>query len=379
MRRTILPLLCAGGLLACLPATAAAQAPDPTLALAVTKGAVPGQSLTLKARCVKACKLVPRELSVMRFDRQGAQQAGTSVLALKGARRIGAGKAIEIKLPLVDSAGALARQLVASGEYARVQVLADFDGDGGARQVQRSIALHKPGLKKLAYADDDAALRPPAKPRRKVTRYRVTVSGVQKTDWQYNRDAANGPGCTLVSNGSGSQTLRFRPTESILGKLTHRPDGKPYFDTRPSTFSQLFVGGKLSVERSGVRNAGVSGQCDGVFGGEDGSGPPPPCNGKATFDSSVMVDYLANGNLSAFRLPTEEIMSLDRGVDCPVEMGARAGGMEMIYAQQRNADPTRAGNDPGKYIVILRGSRSEAIPGGTVKTKVTYTVTFRKA
>jgi hypothetical protein len=380
MRRTILPSLCAGAaLLACLPAGAAAQTPDPTLQLSPTKGAPPGQSLTLKARCAKACKLTPRELSVMRFDRQGGQQAGTSTIPLKGgARRIGAGKTVQMKLPLADAPGALARQLVASGEYARVHVLADFDGEGGQRQVARSVALHKPGMKKLVYADDDAALRPPAKPRSKVTRYRVTVSGIQKTDWRYNRDEAKGPGCTIVSNGSGNQTLRFKPTESVLAKLTHRPDGKPYFDTRPSTFSQLFVGGKLSVDRQGTRSAGVSGQCDGTYGGEDGGGPPPPCNGKATFDSSVMVDYIAGGQLSAFRLPTEEIMSLDRGVDCPVEMGARAGGMEMIYAVGRNADPTRAGNDPGKYIAILRGSRKEAIPGGSVTTRVTYTVTFKR-
>lgn len=379
MTSRFLPAIVAAAALA-LPASATAQAPDPTLSLAPTPGAAPGQSLTLKARCAKECKLAPRELSVMRFDRKGAQQAGTATIALKkGAKRIGAGKTVQVKLPLSEGAGVLARQLVSSGEYARVSVLADFSGDGGQRQVQRSIALHKPGMKKLIYADDDAALRPPPKPRSRVARYRVTVSGVQKTDWQYNRDAADGPGCTIVSNGSGSQTLRFKPTESLVGKLAHRPDGKPYFDTRPSTFSDLFVGGKLSVERSGTRNSGVSGQCDGTNGGDDGSGPPPPCNGKATFVSSVMVGYLANGHLGAFRLPTEEIMSLDRGVDCPVEMGARAGGMEMIYATQRNADPTRAGNDPGKYIVILRGSRTEPIPGGSVTTKVTYTVTFRKA
>ncbi len=377
MTPRFLPAIVAAAALA-LPASATAQAPDPTLSLAPTAGAAPGQLLTLKARCAKDCKLAPRELSVMRFDRRGAQQAGTATLALKGAKRIGAGKTVQIKLPLGDSVGALARRHVASGEYARVQVLADFSGDGGERQVARSIGLHEPGMKKLLYADDDAALRPPTKPRSRVTRYRVTVSGVQKTDWSYNRDAASGPGCTIVSNGSGSQTLRFKPTESLLGKLAHRPDGKPYFDTRPSTFSDLFVGGKLSVERSGTRNSGVSGQCDGTNGGDDGSGPPPPCNGKATFDSSVMVGYLANGQLGAFRLPTEEIMSLDRGVDCPVEMGSRAGAMEMIYATQRNADPTRAGNDPGKYIVILRGSRTEAIPGGSVKTKVTYTVTFKR-
>lgn len=379
MTSKLLPTAVVAALVA-LPATAAAQTPDPTLSLAPTAGAAPGQSLTLKARCARSCKLKLRELSVMRFDRKGAQQAGTATIALKkGAKRIGAGKTVQVKLPLSEGAGVLARQLVSSGEYARVSVLADFSGDGGQRQVQRSIALHKPGMQKLAFAEDDAALRPPAKPKRKVSRYRVTVSGVQKTDWSYNRDASGGPGCTIVSNGSGSQTLRFKPTESILGKLTHRPDGKPYFDTRPSTFSDLFVGGKLTVDRNGTRNSGVSGQCDGTNGGDDGSGPPPPCNGKATFDSSVMVGYLANGHMGAFRLPTEEVMSLDRGIDCPVEMGSRAGGMEMIYAVQRNADPTRAGNDPGKYIVILRGSRTEAIPGGSVKTKVTYTVTFRKA
>lgn len=378
MRSTFLPAIVAAAAFA-QPASAIAQTPDPTLSLAPTAGAALGQSLTLKARCAKDCKLAPRELSVMRFDRKGTQQAGTAKLALKGAKRIGAGKTVQVKLSLSGSAGALARQLVSSGEYARVQVLSDFSGDGGERQVQRSIALHKPGMKKLVYADDDATLRPPAKPRSRVTRYRVTVSGVQQTNWSYNRDEARGPGCTIVSNGSGSQTLRFKPTESILGKLTHRPDGKAYFDQRPSTFSDLFVGGKLSVDRKGTRNAGVSGQCDGTYGGE-GGGPPPACNGKATFDSSIMVGYLANGQLGAFRLPTEDIMSLNRGVDCPVEVGPRAtGDLEMMYALQRNADPTRAGNDPGKYIVILRGRRTDPIPGGSVTTKVTYTVTFRKA
>ncbi len=234
-------------------------------------------------------------------------------------------------------------------------------------------------MKRLVYADDDAALRRPQASKRKVTNYSVTVSGVQRTEWSYDRDQAKGPGCTVISNGKGTQVLRFSPSEAVRAKLTHRPDGKPYFDRRPSTFSQLFVGGKLSVDRQGVRNAGVSGVCDGVYGGDDGSGPPPPCNGKATFDATVMVEFQPDGRLSGYRLPTEDIVNVDRGVDCPLETGARSQGpLEMMWVSEAKADPTKAG-DPGKYIAILRGKRTEAlIGGGSVTTTVRYTVTFRK-
>lgn len=376
MRRTILPLLGAG-LLACLPATAAAQAPDPTLALKPTKGVAVGHSLTLKARCAKGCTLKLRELGVMRFDKLGVQGAPSSTLPLKGAKRLPAGKTVPIKLALAGSTGALARSLVEDGEYARVGVVADYSGPDGQRVVQRSIALHKPGMKKLMFAEDDAPLVPPPAPKSKVTRYRVTVSAVQRTKWSYNSDKTDGA-CTIVSNGSGTQVLRFSPDESKLGKLTHRPDGKPYFDKRPSTFPQLFVGGKLSVDRKGTVNAGVRGECDGVYGGEQGGGPPPACNGKATFDSAIVIEYQADGRLGGFRLPMEDFAG-NRGVDCPIQAGPRSiGEMEMIWAFEGRADPTKAGN-PGKYIVLLRAKRNDPIPGGSVQTSVLYTVTFRKA
>lgn len=378
MRPTLLPAAVAVALLA-LPATAAAQTPDPTLSLAPTAGAAPGQSLTLKARCAKGCTLKLRELTVMRFDRTGTQAAGSSGIALKGSKRVPRGKTVAIKVALADSAGALARKVVADGEYARVAVLADYSGPGGAHQVQRSIALHKPGMPKAIFAEDDGTLRPPPPPKRASSRYRVTVSAVQQTRWSYDRDEAKGPGCTIVSNGSGTQTLRFSPKESVVARLVRGRDGKPAFDRRPSPFPhQLYVGGKLSVDRQGTRNAGVRGQCDGVFGGDDGSGPPPPCNGKATFDAAVVVQYQPDGRLAAYRIPMEDIMGLDRGVDCPVEMGARAqGDLEVAWVSEPRADPTRAGS-PGKYIAILRGKRTEPLPGGSVTTTTTYTVTFKK-
>jgi hypothetical protein len=376
MKPTILPILVAALVVAPAPAVAATQ-PDPVLGLAPTAGAAPGQSLTLKARCAKRCKLRLRELNVMRFDKRAVQGAGSSSLPLKVTKTLPGGKTVAVKLALGDSTGALARKLVGDGEYARVSVLADYSGADGARQVQRSIALHKPGMKRLGYADDDAALRPPAKPKRKVSRYSVTVSAVQRTDWSYNRDEARGPGCTVISNGKGTQILRFSPKEAVRAKLTHRPDGKPYFDRRPSTFSQLFVGGKLSVDRQGERNAGVSGSCDGEVGG-GGGGVPPACNGKATFDATVFVEYFPDGRLSGYRLPTEDLPWVDRGVDCPVEVGQRSQGpLELMYALEGKADPTKAG-DPGKYIVILRGKRTEPLAGGSVTTTVRYTVTFRK-
>ena len=137
------------------------------------------------------------------------------------------------------------------------------------------------------------------------------------------------------------------------------------------------VGGTLSVDRKGVANTGVSGQCDGVFGGEDGSGPPPPCNGKASFAATIYVEYLPDGRLSGHRMPTEDIAG-NRGLDCPLEVGPRSmGPLEMMWAFDGKADPTKAG-DPGKYIVILRDKRTDTIPGGSIKTSVTYTVTFRK-
>jgi hypothetical protein len=379
MTSKLLPAAVAAALVA-LPTTAAAQAPDPILSLAPTAGAAPGQSLTLTARCAKGCTLKLRELTVMRFDRKGVQGAGTSTLALKGSKRVPRGNAVAIAVPLADSAGALARKLVADGEYARVAVIADYSGADGARQVQRSIALHKPRMAKLVYADDDGVLRPAAAPKGASKRYRVTVSAVQQTKWSYDRDAARGPGCTVVANGSGTQTLRFAPKRSLVARLVRGRDGRPAFDRRPAPFPhQLFVGGKLTVDRKGTRNAGVRGECDGVYGGTDGGGLPPACNGRATFDAAVLVQYQPDGRLAGYRLPIEEIMSLDRGVDCPVEMGPRAGGdLEMAWVSEPKADPTRAGN-PGKYVAILRGKRTDPLPGGSVTTTTTYTVTFRKA
>jgi hypothetical protein len=375
MRRTILPLI-GLALLAGLPANTAAQAPDPTLELTPTPGAAPGQSLTLKARCAKGCTLRLRELSVLRFDKLGVQGAPSSTSPLKGTKQLPKGKTVSIKVALTGSTGVLARSLVDGGEYARVSVLADYKGPDGEHQVQRSIALRKPSLKKLIYAQDDGPVQPLPAPKSKVTRYRVTVSGVQRTKWSYNRDKTEGA-CTTVSNGSGTQVLRFSPDEAKLGKLTHRPNGKPYFDKRPSNFPQLFVGGKLSVDRKGTVNAGVRGECDGVFGGEQDGGPPPACNGKATFDSSIIIEYDADGRLGGFRLPMEDFAG-NRGVDCPVETGPRSvGPMEMIWAFEGKADPSKAGN-PGKYIVLLRAKRNESIPGGSVQTSVLYTVTFKK-
>jgi hypothetical protein len=183
----------------------------------------------------------------------------------------------------------------------------------------------------------------------------------------------------VISNGSGTQTLRFSPKESLPARIVHGRDGRPALDHRPAHFPhQLYVGGKLTVDRKGTRNAGIRGECDGAYGG-DGGGLPPACNGKATFDAAVLVQYQPDGRLAAYRVPVEDIMSLDRGVDCPVEMGPRAqGDIELAWVSEPRADPTRAGN-PGKYIAILRGKRTDPLPGGSVTTTTTYTVTFRKA
>lgn len=378
MKRILLLLFCLAQL-ALLPAAASAQIPDPALKLTATPGALPGHSLTLKASCAKSCRLRLRELNVLRFDRAGVQQAGSITSPLKGSKRLPAGKAVTIRLPLSGETGTFARHLVKQGEYARVSVIADYSGPQGARQVQRSVAMHKSGMKKLAFADDDLSLNRPRPPKGKVARYRVTASAVQRTTWSYNRDAPRGDRCTMIANGRGTQVLRFKPTESVVAKLAHHASGKPYFATSPSSSGTLYVGGKLAVDRKGVRNAGLVGDCDGDYGGGGGEIPAPlACNGKVEFPATVMVSYDQAGRLSGYRLATESIMGLDRGVDCPVEMGSRNDSeLGMMWAMHPKADPTRDG-DPGKYIALVRGSLAESIPGGKVKTNVTYTITFRK-
>ncbi len=101
-RTAILPMVVAALVAATAgpAATAAGPSPDPVLGLSPTAGAPPGQSLTLKVRCAKRCKLRLRELNVMRFDRRAVQGAGSSTLPLKAAKRVPGGKTVAIEVAL---------------------------------------------------------------------------------------------------------------------------------------------------------------------------------------------------------------------------------------------------------------------------------------
>ncbi len=379
MKKLILSGLSAACLILSLPLSATA-ATDPALSLSPTPGAAPGYSLTLKVKCQKACSLKLRELTVLRFDRAGSQAEGSDTAPLRMKRQLPRGGSTAMVLPLSGSAGTLARRLINAGEYARVGVTAQYRSGSKAHEVQPSIALHRPGRPKLTYADSDAAVTaPPAPKKAKVNRYRVTVSALQKTEWRYNRDAEKASDCTVVANGQGTQILRFKSTGTTIAKLARRADGRPYFDARPLPIPQLFVKGKLSVDRKGVVNAGLRGPCEGEYGGNDDPRPASDCFGKVDFKASVLLEYQPDGRLSAYRLPSDELGGYDRGLTCPVEFGSqRLSPLEIRWAFGKRADPVKHGGDPGKYIVILRNKDTDPLVGGTSVTTTRYTVTFLK-
>jgi hypothetical protein len=372
----------AAALATAAPAGAAASR-EPDLKIAATPGAAPGTSVTLKARCAATCKLALKEVNVIRFDRR-SQQTGTTgrtPLTLRATVKAGATKAFRV--PLRGELGGIVNATVAAGEYARLAVVADYQGKAGSYEVSRTAALHKPGMPKLLYGEDDLTVTPMKPASGKRSRWRVSLSGVQTSTWQYNRDEKRPTGCTILSNGNGTQVMRFRSTKSVVATYGHQGKGtsQPMFVTAVGLRNRLRVPITIDVDRKGVENKGASGPCgpdDGIFGGEQDGGPPKACNGKGKIAANAELHYEGR-ELNAMRDALEAFVEKNTGIDCPLRLGEwqGLGDLLLFMAANPRGDLDAAGNAK-KVIVILRRTVNEPLPGGTAKTTARWTVTFTR-
>lgn len=381
MKRIGFGLVAATGvaMLAVAMPAAAAPAREPDLKVSATPGALPGTSVTVKARCASGCTLKLKEVNVIRFDRRSQQTGATGAqpLQMRGTIKAGATKAFAV--PLRGELGALVRTTVAAGEYARLAVVADYKGKTGSYEVSRTAALHKPAMPKLLFAEDDLPMAP-LKPSGKTSRWRVTLSGVQSTQWQYNRDQRRPSGCTIVANGNGTQVLRFRSSGSAVATIARKGKAQPFFRV-PGGSGRMDVPITIDVDRKGAENKGVSGPCtedDGVYGG-DGPGQPPACNGKGRIANAHASLFYEGRELNAMRNAIEAFTEKNTGIDCPLYLGQWQGLGDLLLnaASNPRGDLADVGNAK-KVIFILRRSINEPLPGGRVKTTARWTVTFQR-
>lgn len=390
-RASALALAASAGVAATLPAAASAQAAV-ELRLAMPRPDPRLEELALRVRCVSACTIRLDSIGVVLYPSGGVgagdQLPGAAEAPLRGTRRLPAGKATTIRFAVPAEVRTFTISALAQRTVALAMASVDVTpaaGETFPAVAQAAIHLrstpNRPTASLPAIAVPDGV-----RPSGGVRRYRVTVKADQRTEWAYQADRTTGA-CTVISNGSGWQTLRLRTTRPIVARLWHeRGDMVLSGGIARRNWYWVYAGVPVRVdaERDGVRNAGVEGTCSGVPGGDDGTGGPSQraCVRRGT--RTLPVHLTANGpTLSAWL--TLDIYDRGPGVpDCPFERlhQARDDYAFLSAFVIRNSDPTRAKRagdaEPGQFVIVEDKARTDPIPGGSVRTRTRWTITFRR-
>lgn len=382
-RRAPLGLLAAAALLA-LPGTAFAAAdfsismprPDPRLG-----------ELVLRARCDPACTVRLDELSVIRFRTRGgvAQLPHPARGALSGTRRIAAGRTVSIRLPVPPAVQRAARAALPSGEALVGNVAMTVDQGAGAAPAVRQFAVTAPGTPSPYPASPVFdVIRVPQAPklaraRGGVPRYRVTIAGTQTSSWSYDRSTQEGA-CSMIARGSGRQTLTVRSTGKTLVEEIRTADGALALRTVGERWLLAHVPATIAAVRDSSEEKTASG-CDGVPSGGDGGGAPQTCTptGSRSVQLTLsVVSFRDARGITALPSPAS-FNTPTTAPDCPVELFDTAmDPLDLLVTPPAHGGGLRSGGDPGKVVVVIKGSDVTRVEGGSVRTTLRLTLTFRR-
>ncbi len=367
-----LPLLVLALCAAALAPAGATAMPALELKLEAEKGVdVLTEELTLRAQCDSACTLGLVSIGVLRFDGKGEQLPGAASEPLQGSQKLRPGKAATFKLPLPAAVRSRLQSAVADGGYAVVQVAVAVDGEEGP---YTSASLHGPDVPKRLLAQEDITVDPRPDLPSRPARYRISISGTQTTNWSYNRDRTTGA-CTVISNGSGQQTISFRSKASSIGRVSYGKGGAVLVAANGK--APLGIQVRAEAKRDGKVAAGLNGACNGVPAGEEGGqGSPEDCLHTGGILQRAVLSFSGRDRLN-LSLDPEFILAPVGGVPtCPIQPFVGADeDLDLLDAVHRLADP--GGND-GKVILVARASKTDKLEGGSTTTSVRWVVTFRK-
>jgi hypothetical protein len=215
----------------------------------------------------------------------------------------------------------------------------------------------------------------------KQARFRVTVSGVQKTTWTYASESAD-PDCPTKSNGSGSETVRFRTPKSRVLRITQfgKLPAIFQFEGQRSPLPTTTVAG--SVSRNGTYDTQITGECRAVAQGDNESpeAPPAPDCGTKRF-GALGIDLHFVGR-SWFWIERDDLHPLTEpfqncpimGTEFPELLSTSKGKQLQVRLPQRDLFNRRF----GKHIVIGRGRESSNAGGARVVTTIRWDVTLRR-
>lgn len=374
MKRTH-SILLAGVLALCASlaaVTGAGAAPLVELKIEAKGADVLTQELQLRAECDSACTLGLASVNVLRFSRDGEQLPGAATQPLKGSKRLSAKRAVTFDVPLSTWNRSHLQSAVAAGGYAVVQVAVTVDGGEGP---YTTASVRAPSTPKKFLAQEEIVVDLQPQVPAAAPRYRISVSGLQTTDWSYNRDKTTGT-CTVISNGAGKQTIRFASTKSAIARIA--AVGGEAVLVPASGRAPFVLPMDLKAERDGKVNAGVSGECNGVPAGEEGDGTLEPCRRTGTLtDAKAQLMFSGRDRLNLTVDPSSVaiLAPLAHMPNCPIEPFAEADdNLDLMDAVHRLAAPGAA----GKVILIAKRSKTDKLEGGATKTTVRWTVTLTK-
>lgn len=382
-------LLALAATLAALPAAASAADPPVDLKLSLRTPDVRFGELQLRARCTPGCTLRLRELSAVRYrTRGGVEQLPYSAIApLKGTKRIPAGKTVVIRIPVPFAVREQTIAALPKGQAVVGYLVASVEQNGTTTDVPRQFTATMAGTPQpfpaTPFVDAIRVPRPPKGRTSPAKRWRVTITGRQITDWEYDRSEPAGTACRMIAAGRGTQTLKFRSTKAVLveevvygltrGGLDLRVVGSNGNGSAP-------VPVRIDAVRDGTEQKGTEGGCGGDAGGGDGGGGPrPACFRTGSAKAELHVGYSGGATRDLFvSRGTGDDPLVPAKPDCPLELAAPLDDPFDILTP-RPADGGRL-NGAGKVIVRFRENRhAKLLGGGDELTRMEMVVTFRRA
>lgn len=375
--------------LAALPAAASAADPPIDLELSMRTPDVRFNELELRARCTPGCTLRLRELNAVRYrTRGGVEQLPYSAIApLSGTKRVPAGKTVVIRVPVPFAVREQAIAALPKGQAVVGHLVASVEQNGTTTDASRQFTVTTAGTPKPFPATPfvDAISVPRARKGRTspAKRWRVTITGRQITDWEYDRSEPAGTPCRMIAAGRGTQTLKFRSTRAVLveevvygptrGGLDLRVVGSRGNGSAP-------VPVRIDAVRDGSEQKGTEGGCGGDAGGGTGGGDPRPAcvrTGSATAEFNVGYDSSARRDVFVYRGTGSDPL-VPAKPDCPLELATPLDDPFDVLTP-RAADGGRL-DGAGKVIVRYRENRHAKLPGGGDElTRMEMVVTFRRA
>lgn len=387
-RGLLVLLALAAASLAALPAGASAAPAAPTdFKLSMRAPDVRFPELELRARCTPGCTLRLKELNAVRYrTRGGVEQLPYSAIApLSGTRRLPAGRTVVIRIPVPFAVRESAIAALPKGQALVGHVVMDVEQNGTTFEASRQFTATTAGTPQpfpaTPYADAIRIPRPAKGRTRRSMRWRVTITGRQITDWEYDRSEPAGTPCRMIAAGRGTQTLRFRSTKAVVveevaygnGGLDLRVAGSGGIGSAP-------VPVRIDAVRDGAEQKGTEGGCGGDVGGDGGGDPRPACvrAGSAKAEFNVGYSGSSRRDLFVFRGTGDDPL-VPAAPDCPLELGA---GLDDPFdvLTPRPVSGGRLGS-AGIVIARFRENRHAKLSGGGDDDELTRTeivVTFKR-